>query len=1339
MANIYTVKDGGDYHFDDPNAWEGGVVPGPSDTAFVRYQFTQINSGSGIHHWTGTTPSIRVDSTQHLPDSGSFYTYLRPGVEQIKIDYESKDGTNLYSCSIDQSYTEWRVGTSGSNIGYIRNDTAVHTKPTTVYLSGSATWEVMRVVVEDRGEFKMQDQATLLLNSTSGDSYVNVQDGIFTAVDEVTCAITGSSRRNSSFIHDGGQPYSTILISGSSDPRLATNTTAAISSGSSTIPIQDSSQFEEGDIISLYTLEDMMMYANPIKNNAADYYQYVETGSIYPTETLIKYLDEDETVQVSGKGTNELYVKKLFGKEGEVIASTNETRGSFQSKYKKVAKSFAGHKTSVTVRSGHNSFKAGDKLVIGSNLYTVLEATKKLIPHKTVDFSQGAGLEDFFVDEMIGSGSDDSYKVNSHMKSGSFLTLDKELVSTNSYYRSFYLKNTKLRDAKITISGSMIDESGSYDSNRMIGVSFGDEAYERDRRIPFYDRQNNSQECYIGVYGQYLRFGRLSHDGNYADTRNFEEYSGVDTTQNSFEVCIDRFQSDADFYYNGDYLGRFIANYISSDVGIHLRREGALFNKLIVEEYVQELLLDTSNSIQVGDKLYEGGTLVDHPANQPIVKLASTIKDLRGYTDIAAQRSLGNISGSIVPLFWSNQGDRTYYRNSETNDRRTRMSGIMQAYPWTAEFATKSGGDQYFDINLTEAVTFDAIGLSNYYAVTNAYIKGIGIEVSDDGHTWTVVRAQADDLRLGNHASAHRIYRISETTARFIRIRCNGTSSTSNNYFYNLSIHHFNGRGASIELNNAADFPVGAKLQFVFPEGYSNRTYAYARYAAGGTDAYINGTKEASELLGSPYPHYVVTAKNGNVVTLDREVEGEYLVPNTLVLRVDRPLKVKSGGTYPLGLYYGSTSSNPRKTSIYNTEALSLGYNNRERNYLYFASQANSFKLVNCSLNYLRTRDPAVYLSSMVWKNNILSNSTSDNLFATLRHSDSVIHGNVVNGYYQNFYNPSTKSTYVTGNLILAGRRSHIQGTSITDGPIKKSVFRNNHITMKDYFQLMYGHERDFNSVRTFEFYSNTTSSGAGYFRVTKQAQASIGSGRQNSEWPEYYPAVKANKFYRSSQSGFSKGAKMGSPAGGLFPVFRDPDYGYRSHLTDVNQVSIIKRLDSNEYDISAIHLLRTNGIVFKTEFEVQSEQEIKISADIDYYNDPFIRENDYGRADHPTKLFLLDSNKQTITARTLPYQDEYSKFEFTHTFTAPPGLYSLLVVRRHGTYGGQFMTFRTASSVVMGNDPDNLEIYSNTFMDYMALQQSTQMDFASNTGKGMEAMKNNPNRTTVKFRKIKF
>jgi len=1331
MANIYSVKDGGDYHFDDPNAWEGGIVPGPSDVAYVRHNFTQINSGSGIYHWTGVAPSIRVDNTQYLPDSGSFYTYSEPEGNQIKIDYQSKDVYFLYSCSIDHSHYNWQPGESGPNIGIIRNDAKVHDKSTRVYLSGSAVWEVMRVVVEDQAEFVMKDQATLRLNSTSGDSYVYVADGIFKALDEVTCEITGSTRRNSGFIVSGGSRHSQILVSGSSDPRAKTITTSQISAGSATIPVEDSTQFGEGDLISLHTLEDSEPQISFIDNNTYDPYLYRETGSVFPLLYRKKIKDEDETVQVVGSGNGELYVRKMFGKEGEVISSTNtETRASYQ-------RNFTGTKTSVVVRSGHNDFNAGEKIVVDGDVYLILESAKKLVPHKTVDFSQGAGLEDFFVDEMIGSGSDDSYKVNSHMRSGSFLTLDKEQIGTNSFYKSFYLKDTKLRDAKITLSGSMIDESGSYDGNRMVGVSFGDEAYQRDRRLSFYDRYSYANESYIGVYGPTLRFGRLSTDANYADTRNFEEYNGVNTTESSFEVTIDRFKENADYYFNGDFLQNFQATYLDSDIGIHLRREGALVHSLVVEEYVQELLLDTSDAISVGSKIHEGGTLVDHPANQSIIKIASKIKDLRGYTDLFAQRSLGNISGSFVPLFWSNNGNHIYYRNSDTTSEYSRTDGMLKASPWNAYFRVLSSGDRYFDLNLTEGVTFDAIGITHTYASNGAYLKGFGVEVSNDGHTWTVLKAQADDTRVGGGASNHRVYRLAETTARFLRIRVNGGSSSANNYINKLSLYHFDSRGTSIELSNAADYPVGARIVFIDPQGFSNYGYNYQRTGGSVANSYIAGTLDESDIVGGMYPYYTITAKSGNIVTLDREVEGEYLTPDTFVVRVDRSIKVTSGGRYPLGLFYGSTGSSERKVEFYNVQADSLGNNTRERNYWYSSPWVGKFNIMNCSFNYLYYSDSPFYAAGLNWKNNLLINSTSQNLGNTQRQSDCSIHGNIVSAYYINLYSTSTMGTYTTGNVFVGDRRTSLNLTYNNDGTLAKSVFRNNYICARDYFHNSLGSNYDGNSNKMLEFYGNIINQNHSQFRWYPQTQENATVGNK-FEWPSMYPAVKTNTFYRSGQSGFNKRRSLGGHSGDYITVFNDPELSGRSHLID-NQMNIIaKRLDSNEFDVISNHLIRTNGIVMRSDFLVHSQQTVRVILNLDYYNDMFVRENDWNRILTIPRVILVGPDKRTITLKELPYQDEYGKVTFDHTFTAQEGQYSLVLTKYEG-YGSRWMTFRESTCIIKGSDEDNIKVLKNGFHDHLVLLDSSKMNLTELHQEGTTVFKNNPNRTTVKFRKIKF
>ena len=1339
MASIISVQDGGDYSFGDPNAWQGGVVPGPNDIAYIRHQFTLINSGSGIHHWVGELDSIRVDSTSLLDSTGSFYTYLSPGAQKIKIDYSSSDATYLYSCSVDQSYQQWDPGNSGSNVGIIRDNTPVHSKSTTIYLSGSNTAEVNRVFVQDWSEFIVKDQATLYLNSSTTDSYIQVEDAVFKGLGEVTFALTGSTRRNSSLINQAGSNYQNIILSGSYDPRTKTTVSSSTSENVATIPVTDSSGFAAGDFISISTLEDNRIQMTPEGNNTYERYNYSTTGSNYPYEWIEKYIDEDETLEVIGTGSNELYVKKMYGKDGTIISASinNNTRASFQNKYGVVTPSFSGTRTSITVRSDHNSFKAGDKLTVSGSVYTVLVAVDKLLPYKTVDFSQGAGLEDFYVDEFIGSGSSDVYKTNSFMKSGSALQQDKDIIGTNSYYRSFYLKETRLKDARITISGSMIDENGVYDGNRMIGVSFGDEIYQRDRILPFYNRYGFAHENYIGVYGPYLRLGRNSIDSFYADTRNYEEYTGSRTDQSPFELTMDCLRENVDYYNGSDFLAQATSLRIMSDIGIHLRREGALFSKLVVEEYVQELLLDTSDSFVIDNKIYEGGTLVNHSEGQEVLKIASTIKDLRGYTDIGDQYSQGNLEGNVPPIFFSNNGNLTYYRNSDTTHEYGRTDGMLRSHPHNYYFRVLSSGNRYFDLNLGKETTFDAIGITHNYAANNAYLKGFGVEVSNDGHTWTVIRAQADDLRVGAGASYHRLFHVPQTTARFLRIRVNGGSASANNYIPKLSIYNFNGRGNTIELNNTSDINVGDKIQFIFPRGYSNYSYIYSRYSTPISN-YISGTKTESDLVGGPYPHYTVTAKTGNIITLDRDVEGEYLTPDALVVRVDRPLKVTTDVRYPFGLYYGGTSNGPRRMEIYNVEALSLGTNSREQNQWYFSTSAGKITIANCSFHYLEPDSSNLYTSNLNWKNNLLSNSSSQILRSYRYASDSSIHGNIIQAYYINMHWGGQFGTWYTGNIMASDRRVQVAGLSAAEQMYRKTIVRNNYFGYKDYFGNANGINYDSVGQFIYDYYSNVRGADAGYNRWNTQPREGFIT-KNKVELPEMYPSVKNNPFYWNGYSGFHDLRYYGSSAGESVLVLNDPQFGYRSHISNANQRSIVKRKDSNEFDVIADHLNRVNAVVLQSHFNVYSSQQVRVVANIDYYNDIFLRENDWNRQFIPLQMFLLSPDRQTITSRVLPYQNGYNTFVFDETFDAVPGVYSLILNKLEGNGGTRIMTYRDANFLVRGTNPEDIDIIYNGFADHQLLLNTSNSKINNMQNIGQTPLSITDNRDIVSLRKIKF
>ena len=1339
MANIYSVKDGGDYHWDDPNAWVGGVVPGPIDTAYIQHTFTQINSGSGIHHWEGTVDSIRVDNTADFPDSGSFYTWLNPSAHKIKIDYQSKDSTYFYTCSIDQSYQAWEAGDSGPNIGIISNDAAVSTKSTTIYISGSADIHAQEIVVEDQAEFVIKDQATLRLDCSTRDARILLRDGVLKMLDETTYIITGSVERGSTgVIYQQNYQYAQVLISGSSDLRTRTTVNGDTVVDAGSIPVNSTIGFEAGDIISVYDEDNTSIQATLNGNNIYEPYDYDTSGSVYPYVKRYVTRDQNETVEVVGKDSTNLYVKRFFGKEGKVIASSNTfTKDKFQRLHGKSKSRFTGTRTAITVRSGHNSFKVGDKLVVGSNIYTVLEAADKLIPYKSIDFSQGAGLEDFYVDEYIGSGSGDSYLANSHMASGSALYVDPNQIGVGDYRKSFFLKNMKLRDVKVTLSGSLVDENGTYESSRMVGISIGDTPYIRDRSLYFYARYGYSRARFAGCYQANFHYGSEVNNYQYFDTRNSTNLDITPSTTHPFTTTIDALRENTSYYYNGEHTGDSLGIKPSGAVAIHLRSAGARIHSLNIEEYVQELVLDTSNSISIGSTVHEGGTLVPHSVSQSIVKTASKIVSLRGYRDLAAEYEFGVENPEIIPTFWSNGGNRTQYQRSDTTTDRARYSQLFYSTSYRAYVRLNSSGNSYLDFNLGAEVTFDAIGFAQYYAYTGAYPKGIGFEVSNDGTNWTVVRAQADDTRLGVSSATNRIYTFNEVTARFLRIRVNGASNTGNNYINKVAIYHFNGRGSSIELNNTSDINVGDQIRFMTTSGNANQEYDYAR-TNNWRSALQAGTYTEDDIPGGPTSIYTITAKSGNVITLDKLVETEYLTPDMLVIKVNRSLTVKGHNYLPAGMYYSDSSSALSKVEIFNASALMLGNRSLEQMYFYRNPFGPRMAVNNCSFYYIEV-DNIYNRGGMEWKNNVIGNSTVGDLVSTGNMSDSVIHGNFIEGFSSiRLYTHQGQNVYRTGNFYMSYRYGYMSN-SYTDIPsATKTVIRGNYFRFNDYMNVDWGLVHGRNSLNI-EMYANVMHQEAGYFRPYIASMEPWTNGSR-VEWPELYPPVKRNGYiYRNSINSIVY-TTVGTDRLELLPVYGVPHYSNRNMLIDDSRRAIIKKKNVNEYDVYAIHLNRTGGTVLGSSFLVRSAQQVKLVAKLTYKVPPTQIDYPYGSAlGRSFNLMLIGPDNKVITVERLPYHTDYTKHTFEYTFDAEPGQYVFKMEKRHGAYGFHIMTYNDASFTILGENPDTLYVGTNNFSDHLILGDRDKFLGSHYNYKGIEPLQKTGQRTTVKFRKIKF
>jgi hypothetical protein len=1369
MANIYSAKFSGSKHWDDPTAWEGGVVPGPSDHAYIQSGFTAINDGSGIRPWDGKIDTIRVDSTSGFPTtSGSFYTYTYVTGRKIKIDYDTIDGDDYFvSCSIDHSYVSWSADHSGSIQGdttygtLLNNTPVIRTDHTHIYLSGSSEWHVNRVTVQDHAVFTVKDNATIALDSDLQDSYIYVLDAEVNILDNVTAILTGSTERNSSLIHFSNNSYATLNISGSSDLRTRTSVSSTVAEKSGIIPVADSTGFAAGDIISVYSTDEVHAQITPDHTSNSDYvpYYYTPTGSVFPYYRSHITEDKDETLQVTAVNGNNLVVSKMFPYEGEIVSSENSVnRRSFQKSHGRAKSRFTGTKTTINVNSKNNQFKAGDKVTIGNSVYTVLEAADVLVPVKTIDFENGANLDDFWVDEYIGSGSTNEIKTNSGLVTGSRLEMSGSLVGTSNYYKALYLKDTYLRDCKVTLTGTVIRASDSnFDTNRMFGVTINEDVHNRDRVTPFYQRYGYSRAAFIGLFAEDLMYSTGGRSDYYTradgDILNDSDQISSGAREGDVEIQIDALRENLTFYYQGVEMGKGLnANRRGGAVAIHLRREGTSIKKLIVEEYVQKLVLDTSDSFSNGTKVYLSGTEVEHPAGQKIVKLASSITDIRGYKNIPRDYHKNlNLTDCVVPVLWSNNGNQNRYRNSSTTSDRARIDSIFSDINhYDYYFRTDANGNSYFDLNLGQEVTLDAVGIQFYHTLPShyigQYIKNFGVEYSTDGHNWTVAKERADDTRLSSQEGDYRIFQFTEITARFLRFNVGGASNTTENRIMAIGIYRFNGRGSTIELNNTSDIGVGDTIAFFNPRGIRAGGYTSVRLNGSYRASIKAGSTTADDYVGKASLLYQVTAKTGNIITLDRLVEGQEIHEDTLIVKMNRSITVKSqagtGNTIPFGLFYSDSASNPGIISIKNVAALSLGDNSRERNYFYRHSYLSLMEIFNCSLYYIHPQSPTFNNSGHVRKNNTWINLSSMPNRGSRTYSDHKASGEIISAQNYQFKGNFANHSYYTGNIIDAGRYVYVNYHSTPQSISEYSLnIRGNYIQFMDWMSYEIGFNNGEEAApKVFNYYDNIERQ-SGYPRPQGNHPMTY-TGKPNlNQGSRTYPQVKEEGFRWFNDCNLHYYSTLGRDHH-TRDIFYNAEYvSRRPYLLDDRSVIIQNPDFKNQYDIIPFYQNRPEAVYLSAYFHIDSEQEIRVQHNTTYKNDLGTYYDEYlGGLTSSNKHFrcLLIYENRTVVGRTMPLSLDFTTSTFDETITAKPGYYLYVMLGRTRNSGTRVMTFKNMNFAVSGNTPNDITILNNSFDHYKLFKNPQKMNLGSMFTK-QKAVKKSATRSTVKLRKFRF
>ena len=303
MATIRSVFSPGTiFNVLDPNAWVGGVVPGPNDIAQIgengdyratinpnRAPYSTYdtpfsgssiikNQGSVIFPWDGNDVIIPVNSNAYNfnneyewpATNGSFLIHSRGNFPAdirfpIKIDYVSKSVDDVYtfiSCSVDRTFNNW-IYKTGSNpdiyssdfnekgypqetTGIIRTNDYVYPLYTQFELTGSDTWHVGQIETLERCHFTMKDDATLKLDGSTvnPNAIYNNQDSYRNEIrilNNATLELTGSTQRANAGIYFYNRS-GLIQISGSD---LCPHTTLSQSSnaGDSTITLTNTSQY----------------------------------------------------------------------------------------------------------------------------------------------------------------------------------------------------------------------------------------------------------------------------------------------------------------------------------------------------------------------------------------------------------------------------------------------------------------------------------------------------------------------------------------------------------------------------------------------------------------------------------------------------------------------------------------------------------------------------------------------------------------------------------------------------------------------------------------------------------------------------------------------------------------------------------------------------------------------------------------------------------------------------------------------------------------------------------------------------------------------------------------
>ncbi len=399
-------------------------------------------------------------------------------------------------------------------------------------------------------------------------------------------------------------------------------------------------------------------------------------------------------------------------------------------------------------------------------------------------------------------------------------------------------------------------------------------------------------------------------------------------------------------------------------VGIQINKHASIYSINIKTKW-QQLILDTENSFDYRDRIKEGGLLYNHYPNHEIKHIASEVVDPKGFKNLLWEEEYSKGDTNLKPYMFANcytgttAGQPT---NQNGHYRVTQQYGPGRALtpgPYITNYGLynqyQNSDNFYIIYDLREQTQFDTVGMVFIDTTTYGYendinnkMNNIRFEVTDDvgvdSPTWETVIATYDDTRINTAAGDIRFYTFpsGSVTKRFIKYHSRGGTSNAaysqHSFFglYNMSAScassntltpapledytdSYGGPSASlcqVELGDAKNFKVGDLVYFWSKQmgagaKMNKMSSGYLSYKnMHSATGYFNKTTPDEGFLGGVWNIHTITAKNGNIITLDKPITHNHIGVGTMCYKYNRGNITLKGDRPAPFMIYASSQNN---------------------------------------------------------------------------------------------------------------------------------------------------------------------------------------------------------------------------------------------------------------------------------------------------------------------------------------------------------------------------------------------------------------------------------------------